>query len=291
MWQALETQKLLELQGFKTEIISIVSEGDLKLKQPIYEIGITGVFTKALDIALINNEIDLAVHSLKDVPTQLPHGLHLTACLPRGDHKDILVFKDKSILQKEKRIIATGSLRRKAFWLSEFPQDEVVDLRGNVQLRIQKLLDNAWDAAIFAAAGLERSEIISELHDKGLQYMYLENMISAPSQGIVGVVTRKDLDLSVISNENAAKAASIERSFLRKLQGGCTAPIGGYAEISHEGKVHFEAAVLNLDGSKKIEITHTGFVEDPIAYGIEMAEKCIAQGADRLILEVKKSLQ
>ena len=227
LWQAFETQKLLNVKGFETEIVPIVSEGDLKLKQPIYELGITGVFTKTLDIALVNGQIDLAVHSLKDVPTQLANGLHLTACLTREDHRDILVYKDENIYQKDRRTIATGSLRRKAFWLNRFPHDEMVDLRGNVQLRIKKLIENPWDAAVFAYAGLKRSEILSQLESLGLKYEFLNEMISAPSQGIVGVVSRNDLDLSIISDRNSAKAAEVERAFLRKLQGGCTAPIGG----------------------------------------------------------------
>lgn len=290
MWQAYKAEKILQQNGYKTEIVQISSEGDLKLQQPIYELGITGVFTKTLDIALVNQQIDLAVHSLKDVPTQLANGLHLTACLPRGDHRDILVFKDKNIFEKEKRTIATGSLRRKAFWLHDFPQDEVVDLRGNVQLRLQKLLDNDWDAAIFAYAGLNRSEILHELNSKGLHFQFLENMVSAPSQGIVGIVAREDLDLRSISDKKAEKAAIIERAFLRKLQGGCTAPIGGFAEILENEQVHFKGSVLSLDGMQKIDIEETTKVENPKTFGVEMAECCIAQGADVMIREIKEAL-
>ena len=290
LWQANEAKILLESHGIETELIPISSEGDLKLKQPIYEIGITGVFTKTLDIALVNKQIDIAVHSLKDVPTQLANGLHLTACLPRGDHRDILVFKDDGIFEKSKRTIATGSLRRRAFWLHRFPNDEVVDLRGNVQLRIQKLIDNDWDAAIFAYAGLNRSEIISELKSKNLKFQFLPNMISAPSQGIVGIVGRSDLELNFLSDAKAEKAATIERAFLRKLQGGCTAPIGGYAEILEDDKVQFTGAVLSLNGVQKIDIQDTQRVIDAENFGIAMAEKGIAMGAAELIQEIKQQL-
>ena len=297
MWQAYEAQKTLEKNGYATQIVPIASEGDLQLQQPIYELGITGVFTKTLDIALVNAQIDVAVHSLKDVPTQLANGLHLTACLPRGDHRDILVYKDKNIFEKQfdklndrKRTIATGSLRRKAFWLHDFPQDEVVDLRGNVQLRLQKLLENNWDAAIFAYAGLDRSEILNELTDKGLSYRFLENMISAPSQGIVGIVAREDLNLSMVSDKNAEKAAKIERAFLRKLQGGCTAPIGGFAEILEENKVHFKGSVLSLNGMQKVDIEEIALVNNPELFGIEMAENLIEKGAAEMIREIKNAL-
>lgn len=290
MWQAHKAQDLLESNGYSTEIIPISSEGDLKLSQPIYELGITGVFTKALDIALVNNQIDVAVHSLKDVPTQLANGLHLAACLPRGDHQDIFVIKSNDFFTKEKRTIATGSLRRRAFWLHQFPKDELVDLRGNVQLRIQKLLQNEWDAAIFAYAGLDRSEILLDLKKQDLSYHFLPAMVSAPSQGIVGMVTRKDLDLSEISHPSTEKAAHIERSFLRKLQGGCTAPIGGFAKILEDGQVEFHGVVLSLDGKEKIEVKKTAMVTDAVAFGIEMAEICISQGAEQMIREIKREL-
>lgn len=290
MWQAYEAEKLLQQNGYETEIVQISSEGDLKLSQPIYELGITGVFTKTLDIALVNKQVDIAVHSLKDVPTQLANGLHLTACLQRGDHRDILVYKDNDIFKKEKRTIATGSLRRRASWWNKYPQDDVVDLRGNVQLRLQKLLDNNWDGAIFAYAGLNRSEILQDLENKGLKYQVIEDMISAPSQGIVGIVAREDLDLSHISNKKAEVAAQIERSFLRKLQGGCTAPIGGFAQVSNENQVTFKGSVLSLNGKEKIEVQETAMVLNPEQFGVQMAEKCIAQGADEMIQEIKRSL-
>ena len=289
LWQAYEAEKRLKEFGYDIEIILIASEGDLKLKQPIYEIGITGVFTKTLDIALINGEIDLAVHSLKDVPTQLANGLQLSACLPRGDYRDILVYKSDDIFTKENRTIATGSLRRKAFWLNKYPNDKIVDLRGNVQLRIQKLIDNDWDGAVFAYAGLNRSEILKELESKNLKYTFIENMVSAPSQGIVGIVTRQDLDLSEISHKESQIAGEIERSFLRKLEGGCTAPIGGHAEIKN-GKVDFKGAILSIDGKEKISIEETRDLRNPEELGIYFAEKCIAKGADKLVEKIKAEI-
>ncbi len=291
MWQAHKAQALLEENGYDTEIIPISSEGDLKLSQPIYQLGITGVFTKTLDIALVNKQIDIAVHSLKDVPTLLADGLKLSACLERGDNRDIFITKSDDFFTKKKRTIATGSLRRRAFWLHEFPNDELVDLRGNVQLRIQKLIDNDWDAAIFAYAGLDRSEILQELKSKGLTYHFLPEMVSAPSQGIVGMVTRKDLDLTHVSNKNAEKAALIERSFLRKLQGGCTAPIGGFAKVLDNDQVEFKGVVLSLDGKQRIEVHETAIVSNPQEFGTQMADICIEQGAAEMIKKIKKELK
>lgn len=290
MWQAHQAEQLLNSHGYETEIVPISSEGDLKLSQPIYQLGITGVFTKTLDIALVNNQIDVAVHSLKDVPTQLADGLHLSACLKRGDHRDIFIIKSDEFFHKKHRIIATGSLRRRAFWLNQFPHDTLVDLRGNVQLRIQKLIENNWDAAIFAYAGLDRSEILADLEHRDLRYHFLPEMVSAPSQGIVGLVAREDLDLSHISHKRSEKAALIERAFLRKLQGGCTAPIGGYANVLSEDNVDFHGVVLSLNGQQRIEVKQTKKVLNPTAFGVEMAEKCIEQGAAELIQSIKKEL-
>lgn len=289
MWQAYKAQELLEKNGYETEIVPISSQGDLKLSQPIYELGITGVFTKTLDIALVNNQIDIAVHSLKDVPTQLANGLHLTFCLPRGDNRDILVYKSEEIFEKTKRIIATGSLRRRAFWLNKFPKDSLVDLRGNVQLRIQKLLDNNWDAAIFAYAGLNRSEILFSLKEKELKYKTLDDMVSAPSQGIVGIISRKDLDLSHLTDKNAHEAALTERAFLRKLQGGCTAPIGGFAVVDRK-EIDFKGAILSLDGKQKIDVSGKNNDLNPIEFGELMANKCLEKGAKKMIAEIKKTL-
>ncbi|MCT7903692.1 Porphobilinogen deaminase [Candidatus Ornithobacterium hominis] len=287
LWQAQKAEEKLKEFGYETEIIPISSEGDLRLSQPIYELGITGVFTKTLDIALINQEVDVAVHSLKDVPTQLADGLHLAACLPRGSYQDILVYKSEDWAQKEKRIIATGSLRRKAFWLHQFPQDELTDLRGNVQLRIQKLLDNNWDGAIFAYAGLERSEILQSLEKKALKYQVLKDMISAPSQGIVGIVAREDLDLSALTHQSTHQAALAERAFLRRLEGGCTAPIGALAKVKGK-EMHFQGAILSLGGEQKVEVEEKFEFSEATQAGTEMAEKALAKGAGDIVEQIKR---
>ena len=218
LWQANKVAALLSKKGCEIEIIPIKSEGDLNLKQPIYSLGITGVFTKSLDIALLNNKIDIAVHSLKDVPTVLPEGLALKAFPERANSSDILVYKSNDIFTKTHRTIATGSLRRRAFWLHRYPEDTLVDLRGNVQLRLQKLQDNDWDGAIFAMAGLDRSEIIADLENRKLHYSTIDWMLAAPSQGILGVVAREDFDFPSINNEECELYATVERQFLNVLE-------------------------------------------------------------------------
>lgn len=290
MWQANFVASKLENLGHATEIIPISSEGDLNLQQPIYELGISGVFTRSLDIALLNGNIDIAVHSLKDVPTLLPEGIELKAFMERGNHHDILVYKSDDLFEKEKRIIATGSLRRSAFWLKKYPQDQLEDLRGNVQLRIQKLLDSNWDGAIFAYAGLDRSEILEELAQKNLKFKVLDWMISAPSQGIVGIAALKDYELPNISDESSSIAAKIERQFLNVLEGGCTAPIGAYADVKNN-EIHFKGAVLSLDGKTSLEIEESFFTSEFAEKGRELAEKLKEQGAIELIQSIQKDLK
>ena len=156
LWQAHTVQNKLQQLGYETEIVAVKSTGDIILDKPLYELGITGIFTKTLDIAMLKGEVDIAVHSMKDVPTTLPKGIKQIAVLERANTLDILVHKGNLDFLNTDGIIATGSLRRKAQWLHKYPTHIVEDLRGNVNTRMQKLKDNNWNGAIFAAAGLER---------------------------------------------------------------------------------------------------------------------------------------
>src|SRR5688572_23951520 len=162
VWQATLVQDLLKRQDTASELVYIKSEGDIDLKTPLYEIGVMGIFTRSLDTALLNERIDVAVHSMKDVPIKLPGGLVQCAVLKRGPVHDLLVYKDQSVITPGSRSsgkvfnIATSSIRRKAQWLNNFPGDQIHNLRGNVNSRLKKLHEENWDAAIFAQAGLER---------------------------------------------------------------------------------------------------------------------------------------
>ena len=198
LWQAHTVQDQLENLGYKTELISVKSTGDLILDKPLYELGITGIFTKTLDVAMINGDVDIAVHSMKDVPTQLPNGIVQGAVLPRAATEDIFVFKkDKNATDFTKSVtIATGSLRRKAQWLNKYPKHQVVDLRGNVNTRLQKVADNDWAGAVFAKAGLERINLKPENHE------VLDWMIPAPAQGAMVIAV---MDNDAFCKEACAK--------------------------------------------------------------------------------------
>lgn len=255
LWQAKTVQQQLEHLGHKTQLVPVKSTGDMRLDKPIYQLGIVGVFTRILDEAMLNNEIDIAVHSLKDVPTILPQGIVQAAVLKRGNFRDTLVFKNnEEFLSQENAIIATGSLRRKSQWLSQYPTHTVVGLRGNVNTRLQKLEENEdWNAAIFAAAGIGRIGLRPE------NAINLDWMVPAPGQGAIMITAREDDEETIamcheINHEETEICTTIERKFLNLLEGGCSAPIGALAVIKNE-EVSFRGILLNLDGSKKIEVT------------------------------------
>ncbi|QTV05979.1 hydroxymethylbilane synthase [Faecalibacter bovis] len=290
LWQANKVASLLEAKGCATEIVPVTSEGDDNLKQPIYSLGLTGVFTRSLDIALLNDKVDIAVHSLKDVPTVLPEGLELIAYPERANSNDILVYKSEDIFEKEHRTIATGSLRRKAFWNHKYPQDIVVDLRGNVQLRLQKLIDNDWDGAVFAFAGLDRSEILEELKEKNLHYKIIDWMVAAPSQGILGIVVKQGFEMPSLNDEECELFATVERQFLNVLEGGCTAPIGALVEKKDENTYSFKGAVLSIDGQEMLTIENEFQKDEYVNKGREFAEELIAKGAAEMITKIKQEI-
>ena len=179
---------MLAQYDYPAELVYIKSEGDIDLKTPLYEMGVQGIFTRSLDAALLNDRIDVAVHSMKDVPTQLPKGIIQAAVLQRGPVNDLLVFKNNTdFLSNENYIanIATSSLRRKAQWLNRYPHHQIHNLRGNVNTRLKKLEEENWDAAIFAQAGLERIGL------RPKNSMIIDWMLPAPAQGAIMVVCRK----------------------------------------------------------------------------------------------------
>lgn len=288
LWQAKTVQAALENLGHKTELLPVKSTGDLNLEQPLYEMGITGIFTKTLDLAMIKGEIDIAVHSMKDVPTALPKGIVEAAVLKRANPKDILIHKGLDFLNAE-GIIATGSLRRKAQWLNKYPTHSSVDLRGNVNTRLQKLNDNDWNGAIFAAAGLERINLTPE------NSLDLDWMLPAPAQGAMLVVAmEKDTEtreiLKALNHKESEICVHIEREFLKVLEGGCTAPIGALATIKGE-EITFKGALFSLDGKKQVSIERKISVNDVPSFGKECAIKVLNNGGRVLMEEIKKVLK
>ncbi|HEY5407269.1 MAG TPA: hydroxymethylbilane synthase [Ginsengibacter sp.] len=258
VWQATLVQNLLLENNVASELVYIKSEGDIDTVTPLYEIGVQGIFTKSLDAALINNRIDIAVHSLKDVPTKLAVGIQLAAVLERASYKDIFVYKDDySFLgdTNSSAIIATSSTRRKAQWLHKFPNHHFENLRGNVNTRLRKINEHNWNGAIFAAAGLERINI------RPASSIDLDWMVPAPAQGAIGIVCRTSDKFSfeisnALNDDTTALCTKIERDFLRTLLGGCSTPISALAVIEND-TVNFKGNVCSPDGKQKIEMEKT----------------------------------
>jgi hydroxymethylbilane synthase len=291
LWQAHTVQKQLNDLGYKTEIIAVKSQGDIILDKPLYELGITGIFTKTLDIAMINGQVDIAVHSMKDVPTALPIGIVQAAVLERATILDILVHKGNLDFLESNGTIATGSLRRQAQWWNKYPNHKVVDLRGNVNTRMQKLNENDWNGAVFAAAGLERINL------KPDNYINLDWMIPAPAQGAMVVVAmaNDEFSLEALSQLNHIEneiCTYIERQFLKTLEGGCTAPIGAIATYNEkEDTINFKGVLLSIDGKQKLEIEKIVDISEWKKLGFNLAQEILNNGGSELMAEIKKTLK
>jgi hydroxymethylbilane synthase len=292
LWQAKTVEKQLNDLGYKTEIIAVKSDGDIVLDKPLYELGITGIFTKTLDVAMIQGKIDIAVHSMKDVPTLLPNGIVQGAVLERASAFDILVYKENlDFLTEENSVIASSSLRRKASWLQKYPSHKIEDIRGNVNTRLQKVAESNWGGAIFAEAGLERINLKPE------KAIILDWMIPAPAQGAMVVVCNADdfFSLDAVSQLNHIETeicTYIERQFLRTLEGGCTAPIGAIATYNEkEDVIDFTGVLLSIDGKQKLEVTKTVAVSEWKKLGFHTAQEILSNGGESIMLSIKNEIK
>jgi hydroxymethylbilane synthase len=303
VWQASLVKNQLKEKGIESELVFIKSEGDKDTITPLYELGVQGIFTKALDTALLNNKIDLAVHSMKDVPTQPASGISLAAVLKRASYKDILVFKDEMnsewLIENNKLnsefithhsllTIATSSIRRKAQWLNRYPNDTIVNLRGNVNTRLKKLEQNNWNGAIFAAAGLER------IHLRPENSIDLNWMLPAPAQGAITIACRENDEATfetvhLLNDEATEICTKIERDFLRTLLGGCSTPISALAVFQND-KIIFKGNVCSVAGKQKFEIHKEVSLENKNRLGEIAANEILEnEKAKQVIYEIRNA--
>ena len=323
VWQAEQVKSLLAQHGYDSELVYIKSEGDIDLKTPLYEMGVQGVFTRSLDIALLNDKIDIAVHSMKDVPTQLAKGIIQAAVLKRASYKDVLVphpdlgdiskifgrgmveesrvtiIQEGSKTKEEREtkqidtgekvnaIIATSSIRRKAQWLNRFPHHTIETLRGNVNTRLRKLKESNWHGAIFAKAGLERIDLLP------VNSIELDWMLPAPAQGAIMIVCREEDDYCLnacanFNDVNTALCTKIERDFLRTLLGGCSTPISGLAEIKNN-EVHFTGNILSPEGKMVAGINASDLVARSHDMGINAANQLLSTGGKAIADSIRNA--
>ena len=295
LWQTERVRGILHAAGHPTERIEIRTTGDAILDVPLSQIGSRALFTKQLDDAMLEGRIDLAVHSLKDLPTNLPDGIALGAVAMREDPRDALVCRMPGGSWGKLPaggIVATSSLRRRAQLRALRPDLMVVDVRGNVDTRLNKLDANTdWSAILLASAGLVRLGFQDRISER----LTSDIMLPAPGQGALGVTLRID-DLRIRSLVHAALhdrdvglATAAERGFLRRLEGGCQVPVAALATIASD-RLALQGRVTALDGSRTSEGRHIATVRDDAEaaeLGTELAERLLREGAAEILAEVR----
>ncbi len=287
-WQTNHILELLQAAwpGLACQVVTLVTEGDKKLERPLPEIGGKGVFTAELESALLAGEIDLAVHSLKDLPVTDSPGLCIGAISQRADGRDVLISasgkKLAELLQGAR--VGTSSLRRAAQLLAARPDLAILPLRGNVDTRLRKALDavqHSYDAIVLAAAGIERLDLAQHV----TEYLPFEVMLPAPGQGALAIQCRRgDIEtqhmLAVIHDEPTSRAVTAERAFLSTLGAGCSAPVAAYATAQGR-RLEMQALVASTDGQRVVRVSGKG--EDALALGQELARQALEKGAGELL--------
>ena len=294
LFQANLVKSKLEIAYPKLNVVIniIKTKGDKILDIALSKIGDKGFFTKEIQDALCNEEVDIAVHSLKDLPTELPKGSQLGAILERANHRDVLVSVDGKKLADftSEDKIATSSLRRKSQLLQINKDVQVVEIRGNVDTRIRKMRNGHCQGMIMAAAGIERLG----LHNHIAEYLNENQMLTAPGQGAIAIEIRDGDNeilkiLSVLNHTESVICVTAERSFLNRLEGGCQIPFAAHATIDGD-ILTIDGLVATLDGREMQRETIKGNSKDAIQLGIDLADSIKNNGGNRILEEVKKEL-
>jgi len=274
----------------QVEIRVIKTTGDRIQNAPLSKIGSKGLFVKEIESALLQREVDLAVHSMKDVPTELPAGLALAGTLKREDPRDAFIsLKYKAVHELDGRaVIATGSMRRRSQILHLVPGLTVVEIRGNVDTRVRKLEEGLADGLIMAAAGLIRMKMSHYV----TEFLDYDVMLPAVGQGCIAIEVRDDNNevrelIDRISSRDDLLAVRAERALMKELEGGCQIPVAALAEV-HGDIIVMDAMVSNLDGTVMIRDRSSASLDSPEDLGTVMAEKLIKQGADKILSGIRR---
>ena len=290
LWQAefVRAELLSAHPGLKVELITMSTQGDKILDTPLAKVGGKGLFVKELEQRMLAGDADIAVHSMKDVPVELPNGLHLAVICEREDPHDAFVSNQYKKLDElpQGAKVGTSSLRRQCQLLAMRPDFEILDLRGNVGTRLGKLDEGNYDAIILAAAGLKRLEHYARI----ASIIKPELILPAIGQGAVGIECRVDDPdtnelIAVLDHKDTHTRVSAERAFNHKLEGGCQVPIAGYAVLNGD-TLDMKGLVGQPDGEKIIQDQRSGHRDNAEAIGIELAESLLSQGADVILKAV-----
>jgi len=290
LWQAEYVKAQLEHfhQGIQVELVPMTTKGDIILDTPLAKVGGKGLFVKELEVAMLENRADIAVHSMKDVPVEFPEGLGLEVICPREDPRDAFVSNTIACFSElpQGAIVGTSSLRRQCQIKALRPDLEIRDLRGNVNTRLKKLDNGDYDAIILAAAGLLRLEMAERIQE----YIEPEIMLPANGQGAVGIECRSDDQaikalLAPLEDKTTRYRVLAERAMNRALQGGCQVPIGSYAVIDGNN-LHLRGLVGAVDGSEIIQAELNGTVDQGEQLGEKLASILLSQGADKILEKV-----
>ena len=291
LWQANWVKSELEKQypGLEVTLTKIKTQGDKILDVPLAMVGGKGLFVKEIEEAMLRGEIDIAVHSMKDVPTIFPEGLSLRCITKREDPRDIVILKPgfSSVQDLPQRArIGTSSLRRKAQLLHLRPDFDMVDIRGNVETRIRKLTEDNLDAVILAAAGMKRLGFEKQISE----YLSPEKCVPAIGQGALGLESRIDDDetnamIDFFNHPETAYAVTAERAFLRRLEGGCQVPIAAYGTVEGE-TLHFTGLVSDVEGVQMLKKRINGHIHDAGKIGVSLGDDLLIKGADKILNEV-----
>jgi len=269
------------------ELVEIKTQGDVQQTRPVGELGSTGLFTKEIQRSLLDGVIDLAVHSLKDLPTTPVEGLVLVAIPEREEACDVLVSKKWRSLDDlpQGARVGTGSPRRRSQLLRMRPDLDMRGIRGNVDTRLRKLDDGEFDAILLAAAGLKRLGLAERI----TQRLPVDQVLPAPGQGALGIECRADdtrliPTLARLNHIDTSACVRAERAMLACVEGGCLAAIGARAVVD-QGKLHLAAAVLSFDGRERLFAEQSGEVNDPLELGIQVGKELLSQGAAKFVCE------
>lgn len=293
LWQANFVKDALEQRfpQLSVELVTMVTKGDIILDTPLAKIGGKGLFVKELELALLENRADIAVHSMKDVPMTFPEGLGLAVICEREDPRDAFVSNHYANLEAlpAGAVVGTSSLRRQCQLMAKYPHLQIKSLRGNVGTRLSKLDNGEYDAIILASAGLIRLGLSERIRT----FIPVETSLPACGQGAVGIETRLNDErvlayLAELNHQPTAYCVQAERAMNSRLQGGCQVPIGGFATLTSD-EIELNALVGSLDGSTIVRASAKGNIKEAEKLGVEVAEALLAKGADHILKTVYQS--